>query len=152
MIRRARIPDARIIHQLLLTYARDGQLLGRSLAAIYDTIRDFYVYEEDGVILGIGALAICWEDLAEVRSLAVVPGYHGRGIGRKIVEKCLIEARDLGLKRVFALTYQPEFFKKLGFSEIDKSELPQKVWGDCINCVKFPDCDELALAINLLDL
>ena len=152
MIRRARIPDARIIHQLLLTYAKDGQLLGRSLAAIYDTIRDFYVYEENGEILGVGALAICWEDLAEVRSLAVVPGYHGRGIGRKIVEKCLVEAKDLGLKRVFALTYQPEFFKKLGFSEIDKSELPQKVWGDCINCVKFPDCDELALAINLLEL
>ncbi|MFO7765574.1 MAG: N-acetyltransferase [Pelovirga sp.] len=150
MIRRARIPDARIIHQLLLTYARDGQLLGRSLAGIYDSIRDFYVYEEDGVILGIGALAICWEDLAEVRSLAVAPGHHGKGVGKKIVEKCLVEAEDLGLKRVFALTYQPEFFKKLGFSDIDKAELPQKVWGDCINCVKFPDCDEFALAINLL--
>jgi len=151
MIRRARIPDARIIHQLLLTYAKEGQLLGRSLAAIYDSIRDFHVYEEDGKILGIGALAICWEDLAEVRSLAVVPGQHGKGIGRKIVEKCLAEARDLGLKRVFALTYQPEFFKKLGFDEIDKAQLPQKVWGDCINCVKFPDCDEFALAINILD-
>lgn len=151
MIRHARIPDARVIHQLLLTYAKDGQLLGRSLAAIYDSIRDFYVYEEDGQILGMGALAICWEDLAEVRSLAVVPGHHGKGIGRRIVEKCLCEARDLGLKRVFALTYQPDFFKKLGFSDIDKSELPQKVWGDCINCVKFPDCDEFALAINLLE-
>lgn len=150
MIRRARIPDARIIHQLLLTYAKEGQLLGRSLAAIYDSIRDFYVYEEDGKILGIGALAICWEDLAEVRSLAVVPGQHGKGIGRKIVEKCLHEAKDLGLQRVFALTYQPEFFQKLGFTEIDKAQLPQKVWGDCINCVKFPDCDEFALAINIL--
>ncbi|MFO7578450.1 MAG: N-acetyltransferase [Pelovirga sp.] len=149
MIRRARIPDARAIHQLLLTYAKDGQLLGRSLAAIYESIRDFYVYEEDGKLLGIGALAICWEDLAEVRSLAVVPGQQGKGIGRKIVEKCLDEARDLELKRVFALTYQPDFFRKVGFHDIDKSELPQKVWGDCINCVKFPDCDEEALAINL---
>ncbi len=152
MIRRARIPDARIIHQLLLTYAKEGQLLGRSLAAIYDSIRDFYVDEEDGKILGVGALAICWEDLAEVRSLAVMPGQHGKGVGRKIVEKCLQEAKDLGLQRVFALTYQPEFFKKMGFVEIDKAQLPQKVWGDCINCVKFPDCDELALAINLVDL
>jgi amino-acid N-acetyltransferase len=151
MIRPARIPDARIIHQLLLTYAKEGQLLGRSLAAIYDSIRDFYVYEEDGKILGIGALAICWEDLAEVRSLAVVPGQHGKGIGRKIVERCLQEARELGLQRVFALTYQPEFFQKLGFTEIDKAQLPQKVWGDCINCVKFPDCDEFALAINILN-
>ena len=151
MIRHARIPDARAIHQLLLGYAKDGQLLGRSLADIYDAIRDFYVYEENGQILGVGALAICWEDLAEVRSLAVVGGQQGKGIGRKIVVACLEEAVDLGLKRVFALTYQPEFFRRLGFVDIEKSELPQKVWGDCINCVKFPDCDEFALAINLLE-
>ncbi|WP_029917556.1 N-acetyltransferase [Pelobacter seleniigenes] len=151
MIRHARIPDARAIHQLLLAFAKDGQLLGRSLADIYDAIRDFYVFEQDGQLLGTGALAICWEDLAEIRSLAVVQGRQGQGIGRKIVEACLAEAADLGLKRVFALTYQPEFFKRMGFADIEKSELPQKVWGDCIKCVKFPDCDEYALAINLLD-
>ncbi len=151
MIRHACIPDARAIHKLLLEYAQDGQLLGRSLADIYDSIRDFYVYEEDGEVLGIGALAICWEDLAEVRSLAVTSGQQGKGIGRKIVEMCLQEATQLGLKRVFALTYQPEFFRSLGFFDIEKAELPQKIWKDCINCVKFPDCDELALAINLLE-
>jgi len=96
-------------------------------------------------------LSICWEDLAEVRSLAVAPGQQGKGIGRKIVEMCLSEATELGLKRVFALTYQPIFFKTMGFFDIEKSELPQKIWGDCINCVKYPDCDELALAINLLE-
>ena len=149
MIRHARIPDARDIHQLLLIYAKDGQLLGRSLANIYETIRDFYVYEEEGKVLGIGALEICWEDLAEIRSLAVASGQQGKGIGRKIVESCLTEARELGLKRVFALTYQPDFFKSLGFYDIEKAELPQKIWGACLNCVKFPDCDELALAIDL---
>ena len=149
MIRHARIPDARDIHQLLLIYAKDGQLLGRSLADIYETIRDFYVYEEDGKVLGVGALEICWEDLAEVRSLAVVPGQQGKGIGRQIVQCCLDEARELGIKRVFALTYQPDFFKRLGFHDIEKSELPQKIWGACLKCVKFPDCDELALAIEL---
>ncbi len=149
MIRHARISDARDIHQLLLVYAKDGQLLGRSLANIYETIRDFYVYEEEETVLGVGALEICWEDLAEVRSLAVAQGQQGKGIGRKIVESCLDEARELGLKRVFALTYQPEFFKSLGFHDIEKAELPQKIWGACINCVKFPDCDELALAIDL---
>jgi amino-acid N-acetyltransferase len=149
MIRHARIPDARAIHQLLLDYAQDGQLLGRSLADIYENIRDFYVYEEEGLILGVGALVICWEDLAEVRSLAVASGQQGKGIGRKIVQVCLDEAVELGLKRVFALTYQPEFFKKLGFYDIEKSELPQKIWGDCLKCVKFPDCDEFALAIDL---
>ena len=151
MIRSARIQDARPIHQLLLIYANDGQLLGRSLADIYTAIRNFYVYEENGEILGIGALAIFWEDLAEVRSLAVAAGRQGKGIGRKIVESCLNEATELGIKRVFALTYQPDFFKKLGFYDIEKSELPQKVWGDCIHCVKFPNCDELAVAINLLE-
>lgn len=150
MIRRARIPDVRAIHQLLLFYAQDGQLLGRSLADIYDALRDFYVYEEDGVILGVGALAICWEDLAEVRSLAVAEGQQGKGVGRQIVTACLDEARDLGIEKVFALTYQPDFFKRLGFEDIEKSELPQKIWSVCINCVKFPDCDEFALAINLL--
>jgi amino-acid N-acetyltransferase len=150
MIRHARIPDVRAIHQLLLFYAQDGQLLGRSLADIYDALRDFYVYEEDGVILGVGALAICWEDLAEVRSLAVADGQQGKGIGRQIVSACLDEARELGLKKVFALTYQPDFFKRMGFDDIEKSELPQKIWSVCINCVKFPDCDEFALAINIL--
>ncbi|MCK5825782.1 MAG: N-acetyltransferase [Desulfuromusa sp.] len=151
MIRHARLTDARAIHKLLLDYAQEGQLLGRSLADIYASIRDFYVYEEDGEVIGIGALAICWENLAEVRSLAVAAGQQGKGIGRKIVEMCLQEATQLGLRRVFALTYQPEFFKSLGFFDIEKSELPQKIWKDCINCVKFPDCDELALAINLLE-
>lgn len=151
MIRHAKIKDARVIHQLLLTYAKDGQLLGRSLANIYEAIRDFYICEEDGEVLGVGALSICWEDLAEVRSLAVAPGQQGKGIGRKIVESCLDEAREMGLKRVFALTYQPQFFKNLGFVDIEKSELPQKIWRDCLNCIKFPDCDELALAIDLHD-
>ncbi len=149
MIRHARISDARDIHQLLLIYAKDGQLLGRSLSDIYETIRYFYVFEEDGKILGVGALEICWEDLAEIRSLAVAPGQQGKGVGREIVASCLTEARELELKRVFALTYQPEFFEKMGFYEIEKSELPHKVWGVCLKCVKFPDCDENALAIEL---
>lgn len=151
MIRPARLADVRQIHQLLMKYSREGQLLGRSLVDIYEKIRDFYVYEERGQIVGIGALAICWENLAEVRSLAVADGQQGKGIGRKIVETCLQDASEMGLKRVFALTYQPEFFKKLGFYDIEKSELPQKIWGDCLKCVKFPDCDEFALAIELTD-
>ncbi|PLX96977.1 MAG: GNAT family N-acetyltransferase [Desulfuromonas sp.] len=150
MVRHARIADVPIIHQLLMVYAREGQLLGRSLADIYAVVRDFYVYEEDGNILGVGALSVFWKDLAEVRSLAVASGQQGKGIGRQIVEECLKEAREMGLERVFCLTYKPDFFRALGFTEIEKSELPQKIWRDCINCVQFPDCDETALAINLL--
>jgi amino-acid N-acetyltransferase len=149
MLRKARIPDARIIHKLLLTYAQQGLMLSRSLAEIYEAIRDFYVLEENGQVVGTVSLHICWEDLAEVRSLAVVKDLTGKGAGRKLVQACLEEARQLGLKKVFALTYQVGFFEKLGFHYIEKSELPQKIWGDCLRCPKFPDCDETAMSIEL---
>ena len=153
MIRKALIPDAREIHRLLLTYARDGLVLPRSLAEIYEALRDFYVYAEEGRVLGAAGLNICWEDLAEVRSLVVNADAGGRGIGRSLVEACLQEARQLGIRRVFALTYKPVFFEKLGFfSVMEKSELPQKIWGDCMKCAKFPECDEIALSITLDDL
>lgn len=150
MIRKATIPDVRAIHKLLLTYASSGMMLSRSLSELYEMIRDFYVWEEDGVVVGTVCLHICWEDLAEVRSLAVVENFEGRGIGRQLVETCLQEARQIGLKKVFALTYKDQFFAKLGFHLIEKSELPQKIWGDCIKCPKFPECDEIAMSIELL--
>lgn len=150
MVRSARIPDARPIHQLLLKYAGDGLVLPRSLSDIYEYIRNFYVYEDqDGHVVGAVCLQISWEDLAEVRSLAVAEAASGRGIGRELVEQCLDEARALGLKKVFALTYKVSFFNKLGFLEIEKSELPHKIWGDCIKCAKFPECDETAMMIKL---
>jgi len=145
MIRKARLPDARAIHQLLIGYAREGLMLPRPLSEIFEAIRDFYVFEDGERVVGTVSLHICWDDLAEVRSLAVAADQEGRGVGRALVESCLEEARVLGLKRVFALTYKPGFFAKLGFHEIEKSELPQKIWGDCLKCAKFPDCDEIAL-------
>lgn len=149
MIRKARIPDSKTIHKLLNTYAKDGLMLSRSLSDIYETIRDFYVYEENGVVVGTVCLHICWEDLAEVRSLAVAEDHGGKGIGRQLVQACLEEARQHGLRRVFALTYQEVFFAKLGFHVIEKAELPHKIWGDCMKCAKFPECDEIAMSIEL---
>jgi amino-acid N-acetyltransferase len=148
-IRKARIPDAKAIHKLLLTYAQQELMLSRSLPNIYEMIRSFYVYEVAGEILGTVSLQICWEDLAEVRSLAVAEGQVKKGIGRQLVLACLDEARELGLKKVFALTYQPIFFEKMGFQYIEKAELPQKIWSDCVKCPKFPDCDEIAMRIVL---
>jgi len=150
MIRKALIPDVKEIHRLLLDYARDGLLLSRSLAELYEMLRDFYVFEVDGKVVGTAALNICWEDLAELRSLAVHPDYNGRGAGKELVQACLDEARRLGLRRVFALTYKQAFFEKLGFAVIEKSQLPHKIWGDCMKCAKFPDCDEIALSIDLI--
>ncbi len=152
MIRKARIPDTKAIHRLLMEYSRQGLMLSRSLSEIYETIRDFYVFEEGGRVIGTVCLHICWEDLAEVRSLAVEEGQGNRGVGRKLVESCLDEAKGLGLRRVFALTYKQAFFEKLGFHLIEKSELPHKIWGDCMKCAKFPECDEIAMSIELEDL
>lgn len=149
MVRKAILQDARQIHRLLLNYASNGLVLSRSLMEIFEAIRDFYVFVEKDRVLGAAALNICWEDLAEIRSLVVDSDYSGRGIGNQLVTACLNEARQLGIGRVFALTYQQAFFEKLGFVVIEKSELPQKIWGDCIKCPKFPECDEIALSLSL---
>jgi amino-acid N-acetyltransferase len=146
MIRKARMDDVRHIHRLLQHYADKKLLLGRSISSLYDHLRDFVVFEQNGSGLsGVCSLHICWEDLAEIRSLAVVEATHGKGVGRRLVEHCLDEAAALGISRVFTLTYQPQFFRKLGFNDIDKRELPHKIWSDCLNCTMFPDCDEEAL-------
>ncbi len=149
MIRKARIGDVKDIQKLLTSFASRGEMLSRSLSELYDCLRDFYVVEEEGKVLGVSALHIIWEDLAEVRSVAVSEEAGRRGIGSQVVGACLEEARALGLKRIFCLTYKPDFFAKFGFSIVDKSELPHKVWGDCIKCVKFPDCDEIAMILDL---
>ncbi|BCS55145.1 N-acetyltransferase [Geobacter sp. SVR] len=149
MIRKGQISDVKEIQKLLITYASRGDMLSRSLSEIYESLRDFYVFEQDGVLLGTAALHIVWEDLAEVRSVAVAEDAGRRGIGSQLVQACIAEAREIGLKRIFCLTYKPEFFGKHGFRLVDKSELPHKVWGDCIKCVKFPDCDENAMILDL---
>ncbi len=144
-IRPARMGDVRAIHALLSLFAAKGVMLPRSISSLYDHLRDFVVYEEDGVILGICALHICWDDLAEIRSLAVVEERQKSGIGAMLVESCLDEANSLEISQVFVLTYQAGFFRKFGFIDRDKQDLPHKIWSDCIHCSKFPDCDEDAL-------
>lgn len=149
MVRKAQIKDVKEIQKLLITFASRGDMLSRSLSELYESLRDFYIFEQNETLLGTAALHIVWEDLAEVRSVAVSEDVGRQGIGRQVVQACIAEARELGLKRIFCLTYKPEFFGKLGFKLVDKSELPHKVWGDCIKCVKFPDCDENAMILDL---
>jgi amino-acid N-acetyltransferase len=149
MFRKARIADVRSIQSLVNQYADAGQMLPRSLNELYESIRDFTVYELDDGIAGVCALHVSWDGLAEVRSLAVRKDRSGQGIGKGLVQRCLEEARELGAGRVFVLTYQDGFFEKLGFHPVDKKELPHKIWTDCLNCVKFPNCDESALLVEL---
>lgn len=147
-IRKAIVSDIKTIHKLINEFARKGKMLPRSLNELYENLRDFYVAEEDGEIKGICALHILWEDLAEIRSLAVKSEHQKKGIGSILIKRSLQEAKKLGVKKVFVLTYLSDFFKRFGFKEIDKSKLPQKIWGDCIKCPKFPECDESALIVE----
>lgn len=149
MLRKAQIGDVKEIQKLLTHFASRGDMLSRSLSELYESIRDFYIMEEGGQLLGVSALHIVWEDLAEIRSVAVAEDAGRKGVGSEVVNACISEARNLGLKRLFCLTYKPDFFARFGFRIVDKSELPHKVWGDCIKCVKFPDCDEIAMIMDM---
>jgi amino-acid N-acetyltransferase len=152
--RRARPSDTRAILNLINHYSSKGLMLPRSFSQIIEKIRDFTVAVEnggsEGALQGVVGLHVVGEDLAEVRSLAVEETLQGKGIGKKLLEFCLKDAREMRLQRIFALTYQTEFFTKLGFMKVEKLTLPQKIWGDCVHCAKFSDCDEIAMirAIN----
>lgn len=149
MIRKAGIADIKEIQGLINSFAKQDLMLSRSLNELYENIRDFWVAEERKKIVGCCALHISWDDLAEIKSLAVSKSFQRKGLGKELVESCLNEARQLGAKRIFALTYKPDYFKKLGFKRVKSSNLPHKIWAECINCCKFPDCQEVALLKNL---
>ena len=147
MLRKALISDIAAIHRLVNSCAEQGEMLPRSLAELYDNMRDYFVYAEPGAeaVVGACALHICWENLAEIRSLCVEESQRRRGIGRDLVRACMDEAKELGAERLFVLTYRNDFFGRFGFAEVEKTELPQKIWTDCVKCAKFPRCDEVAM-------
>jgi len=149
MIRKATFMDVKAIQSLVNNYADSGQMLPRTLNELYEHLRDFHVYEDNGSLVGVCALHVSWDRLAEIRSLAVRQDRIKLGIGAELVRQCLKEAAELRVERVFVLTYQSGFFRKLGFADVDKKELPHKIWTDCLNCVKFPDCDESALIFTV---
>ncbi len=148
-VQRAAVTDVRAIHELVNGFARTGEMLPRTLAEIYESLRDFSVIREGDTLLACGALHVMWEDLAEVRSLAVRPERQGQGLGALLVRAHLDEARELGLRTAFALTYRPAFFERLGFHQADVMTLPRKVWNECYRCPKFPTCNEIAVVLDL---
>ncbi len=152
MLRKAQIQDIKSIHEILAHYGNQTLLLPRSLSELYDHLRDFYVIENSevkGSLLGVCSLSISWEDLGEIRALAVAEESRKRGLGSRLVEACLSEAVELGLSRIFVLTLIKDFFARFGFKEVEKSLLPHKIWADCVKCPKFPDCDEIAMIFEL---
>jgi amino-acid N-acetyltransferase len=151
VITKAVAADIESVHKILNFFAQKGLLLPRSLSELYERLRQYFVLKSgpDGPVQGVCGLGICWKDLAEIQSLAIMEPLQGKGLGRQLVMACLDEARRLELNRVFTLTYVPDFFMRMGFKEIDKSLLPHKIWADCLKCPKFPDCDETALMMDL---
>ena len=149
MIRKAKIKDIKQIQELINYFARQDIMLARSLNELYENIRDFWVKEEKGRIIGCAGLHVSWDDLAEIKSLAVAKNKQGKGWGKELIAACLEEAVDLGAKKIFVLTYKPEYFKRFGFKRVKHNSLPHKIWAECINCCKFPNCQEIALIKKL---
>lgn len=144
-VEKARINDVPQMHQMVNYFADKGLMLPRSLSEIYENIRDFFVVRQDERVIACAALHVSWADLAEIKSVVVAEDSQLQRLGAQLVDACLKEARALGIPTVFCLTYQPAFFEKFGFSQVDKMQLPRKVWSECFRCPKFPDCDEVAL-------
>jgi len=151
LIRPATIHDVGRISDIINSHAELGRMLFKSYAQLYEDLRDFAVFEKDGQVVGTVALSIIWADLAEVRSLAVDENFRGQGIGRKLVEWTIDEARRLYVRRLMSLTYEQTFFEKLGFEVVAKETLPLKVWSDCVRCPKRDGCDEIAMVRTLHD-
>lgn len=148
-VEKACIGDAPQIHKLANHFAEKGVMLPRALSEIYENIRDFFVVRDGDNVVACAALHVYWSDLAEVRGVAVSESCQGRRLGAGLVGACLGEAKALGIRRVFCLTYQAPFFEKQGFRQVDKLELPRKVWSECYRCPKFPDCDEVAMTFDV---
>ena len=148
-VEKAKISDVAQMHKLINYFADKGEMLARPLSEIYENIRDYFVVRQGEQVLGCAALHVMWSDLAEVKSVAVAEESQRQRIGDQLVKACLKEAEELGIATVFCLTYKPAFFERFGFSQVDKMELPRKVWTECYHCPKFPDCDEVALTYPL---
>jgi len=150
-LRAALVGDVVGMQRIINRFAERGEMLPRALHELYEHLRDFFVIEEDGEIVACAALHVNWANLAEVKSVAVAEQCQGMGYGRRVVEACIEDARRLGVAALFCLTYQPEFFRKLGFSEVDRNSLPRKVWSECVRCPKFSNCTEIAMTLRVLD-
>jgi amino-acid N-acetyltransferase len=150
MIRKAQINEVPEIWRMLHEFA-DKDVLPRTMADLYSQVREYFVYKKDhGPIIGVAGLHIFWQDLGEIRSVAVLPNFQKTGIGSRLVNQCIEEARALGLKKVFALTTRPDFFKRLGFKQVPNKDLPTIIWSECKDCLKYPDkCNEIPMLLEL---
>ncbi len=149
MLRNAHVDDVEEVNRLINQFAKKDLMLPRHLSELYENVRDYYVYVDSGSIKGCAALHVFWKDLAEIKSVAVDEDFQKKGIGKELVQQCFEDGKELGINRLFVLTYIPEFFEHMGFKRIDKDLLPHKIWSECVKCYKFPDCGEVPLMIEI---
>lgn len=146
VVRRAKATDVENMFNLIRANSEQGLMLPRSRYKIFSRLQGAVVAENDGhEIVGCAILAILWGDLAEIQSLVIAPNMRGKGMGKRIVNALIDEAIELGIPKVLTLTYQVDFFSKLGFELIDKDSIPRKLWGECLECPKLESCDETAM-------
>ena len=146
--RKPNFGDIEDIFTLINDYAAEGIMLSKSRSVLYETIREMIVAVDDNdKVVGVGGLHVTWNEMAEIRSMAVSRDHSRQGIGSEIVKRLIDEGKSFGVKQFFTLTYKPGFFQTLGFRTITKDELPHKIWRECIDCPKFPNCDEIAMIL-----
>lgn len=150
-VERATVRDVEQIHSLINYWAAQGEMLPRTMGETYENLRDFFVVHDGEEVVACVALHITWADLAEVKSLAAREDRQSAGYGSALVRACIEEGRQLGLRRLFALTYRPAFFERFGFRQADVMDLPRKVWNECYRCPKFPGCSEIAMTLELAE-
>ncbi|MBM2826076.1 MAG: N-acetylglutamate synthase [Dehalococcoidia bacterium] len=149
-IERAKIGDVSDIHSLITPFAQQGEMLYRPMSELYENIRDYYVVRKDGLLIGCASLHVVWEDLAEVKAVAVAEEWQSHGLGVMLLQRCIEEAREIGIATVFCLTHKPGYYERFGFVQGDVMSLPRKVWGECLRCPKFPQCNEIAMVMHLV--
>lgn len=149
MIRNARVNDVDELNKLISYFAKKDFILPKSISELYENIRDFYVYVDNGNIVGCAALHVYRNDLAEIKSLAIDENHQKKGAGRKLIQKCFEEGKTLGINQLFVLTHIPEYFENMGFKRVDKGLFPQKIWSECIICHKYNNCEGVSLTIKL---
>lgn len=150
VIEKARMEHVQQLHRLLNYFADRREVLPRSLSEIYENLQQFFVALKGNEVVGCCALYITWAGLAEVKALAVAPEYQGRGLGTKLLKTAIGEAKKLGVEVLFTLTIREKLFQKFGFKPAKKSDLPHKVWTECVRCPYFPsNCIETSLILVL---
>ena len=150
IVRKARLGDVGEMFRIINFHAAQLQMLPKSRLQLYENLRDFSVVQDASEsILACGALHLYWENLAEIRAIAVTDGMDRKGVGTLLAERLIEEALEIGVKQVFCFTYVPKFFNTLGFIQVEHGVLPLKVYNECFQCPKFNKCDEIAMVLEL---